>query len=322
MKNGVFVLSLDTELAWGSFSSNKVQERQIVLEKCRDMIKALLDLLDANKISATWDVVGHLFLDHCAPIDTTVHPEITRPNYKWFNGDWFKYDPCADIEREPLWYGRDIIDAIRSCKTPQEIACHTFSHVLVGEPGCSQNCFDSELKLCKKLAGDIGIELKSFVYPRNKEGHYRILSANGFITFRGREPYWYAKLPNLMRKAGYIIDGWLFFVPPPVKQPYKVEGCWNITGSFFYRQFDGLNKLVPMTLRILKVKCGIDRAVKRKQVFHLWFHPFNLSSEPRRLLEGLEEIFRYLNSHIKNGDMKNLTMRELAEELDARTCPE
>jgi len=322
VKKGGFVLSLDFELAWGSFSTGKVQARKILFEKCREVIKALLNLLEKYEISATWDVVGHLFLDHCAPVDGVVHPEIVRPHYKWFSGDWFKYDPCTNIEENPIWYGKDIIDTIRRCKIPQEIACHTFSHIIVGDPACSKSCFDSDLKLCKKIAGDINLELKSFVYPQNKEGYHDVLSANGFIAYRGREPYYYAGLPEPIRKVAYVIDSWMFFIPPPVRKPYRLGDCWNISGSYFYGHLCNLNKLIPVPLRVLKIKRGIDKAARRRQIFHLWLHPFNLSSGPSRLLGGLEETFRYFNRIKKDGYIENLTMREAAEKMTVETCSE
>lgn len=321
MKKGSFVLSLDTELAWGSFGRDKVWTRRRYFEGCRDVIRALLKLLEEYGISATWGIIGHLFLSSCSPVNGMIHPEIIRPHYSWFHGDWFRYDPCSNIGDEPIWYGKDIVDAIRSCKVPQEIGCHTFSHVIVDDPGCSEACFDSELKLCRQLATNLGLELKSFVYPHNKDKYQEILSANRFIAYRGKEPYWYARFPELVQKIAYVIDSFMFFVPPPIVQPQK-RHCWNISGSYFYGHCAGVSKLLPVSFRVSKIKRGINKAAAQFQVFHLWFHPFNLATDSPRLLGGLEEVFRHVDCLRKEERIENLTMGALAERLEVEACLE
>jgi hypothetical protein len=50
-------------------------------------------------------------------------------------------------------------------------------------------------------------------------------------------------------------------------------------------------------------------------MFHLWFHPFNLASDPDGLLKGLEEIFIHVNRLREAGKMTNPTMGDLSEML-------
>jgi hypothetical protein len=71
------------------------------------------------------------------------HSEIVRPQYPRFTDDWFLPDPCSRLEDTHIWYGSDIVQNIINCKVSQVIGCHTFSHVRVGEPGCSRECFAS-----------------------------------------------------------------------------------------------------------------------------------------------------------------------------------
>ena len=42
-------------------------------------------------------------------------------------GTW--YDPGTDIRSDPLYYGRDLIEAIVGNKVEHEIGYHSFSHV-------------------------------------------------------------------------------------------------------------------------------------------------------------------------------------------------
>jgi len=313
LEKGIFILSLDMELAWGTRGEKKLmpyhaKERQIVDE--------LLALFEKYKIKATWAMVGHLFLDSCRPINGVKHPEIVRPNYSWLKGDWFSIDPASNIQKAGEWYGKDIVYKILNCKIPQEIGCHTFSHLIVGDKGCQPECFDSELKVCQNLAWQQGVGLKSFVFPKNMVGHLDVLKENKFLCFRGQNDAWYKNFPAKLRKAAHIFDNYLM-LPTRATVPEKQEGIWNIAGSYFYVHKDGWAKFLPVSFRVAKSKAGIKKAVQQEKIFHLWFHPFNIASSPKELLAGLEKIFSYVNFWREKGSLENLTMGETSEYLNS-----
>lgn len=311
---GSFVLSIDTELAWGSVHSGAYHTRAGQYRRTREVIAQLLDLQERYNIRATWAVVGHLFLDQCRPVDGVKHPEIVRPSYGWFHGDWFDADPCGDMESDPFWYGPDIVARIRECKVPQEIGSHGFSHMIVGDPGCSRECFDSEMRTAVDLAQRSGFDLKSFIYPRNSEGHMDVLAANGFTTYRGMTPAWFARIPGPLGKLGHLAD-MLTPVAPPVVKPRKTGDLWDIPASYFYPHRDGWAKWIPPGISVRKSKLGLNKAVRQRSIFHLWFHPFNLASDPEVLLQGLEEIFQHVDQLRDEGKLLNPSMGDLAESL-------
>lgn len=315
LQKGAFVLSLDTELAWGCCGDPKrlAKHRNDFLAT-RENIMRLLSLMEEYRISATWAVVGHLFLSRCQPVNGVKHPEIVRPD--GVLGDWFATDPCSDITADPSWYGQDIIQAIRQCRVPQEIGCHTFSHVVADSPDCNREWFDSELEMCQAIAGQLGLQLKSLTYPRNREAFLDVLVQNGVIAYRGKEPRWYAHLPRMFEKMAYLADSLLYNVPPPLSLPEK-ERCWNIKGSWFYGHYNGLAGLIPASFRIAKINRGIDEAAKQKSIMHLWFHPFNLASNPRAQLAGLRSIFAHVDKMRQEGKLENLTMGALAGLLES-----
>src|SRR5450756_223337 len=113
-------------------------------------------------------VLGHLFLSECRRDSSGIaHPELVRPRQSWRHGDWYAADPCTDRSRDPLWYGDDILDALQSARTPQEIGCHSFSHILYGDPALTREAVDADLQACVTLAERRAITLRSFVLPRN-----------------------------------------------------------------------------------------------------------------------------------------------------------
>lgn len=314
LDTGVFLLSIDAELAWGSVYNDDYERYKAQYEGCRGAINGLLQLLETYEISATWAMVGHLFLDSCTAVGGVKHPEVVRPHYDWFEGDWFAMDPATDIMRDPVWYGKDIVERILNCKTPQEIGCQTFSHIIVGDPGCSEECFDSEIKLCRRLAKEHGIDLKSFVFPRGSVGWLNVLAANSFLVYRGTGHPWNWKLPSAAKKTVYVLDNFLL-IPPPVVRPIEEGGIWNIRASYYYPHRTGWGRFLPISFRVVKAKRGLAKASLERAIFHMWFHPFNLTVDTNGLLKGLEHIFREVKALRMEGKLVNLTMGELAERL-------
>lgn len=311
LPRSVFVLSLDEELAWGSVHGGSLPRRAALFDQTRSCITRLLKLLEKYEIHATWALVGHLFLEECRPVNGTKHPEIVRPEYPWFPDDWFLPDPCSRLEDAPIWYGRDIVEQIKNCRVTQEIGCHTFSHVRVGEPGCSRECFASELSACRVEAEKLGLNLRSFVFPRNSVGYLDILAGAGFLAYRGVAPGMSERLPGIAgricRQLGYLLP----FAPPAVL-PERENGLWNLPASYFYPSSPRWWTVVSGLLRLYKVKKGLEKAVKKYSIFHLWFHPFNLAARPDKLFTELEAIFADVSRYRNAGSLDNLTMGELA----------
>ena len=148
----VFIISLDTELLWGYVAyptSEAVSLMKNDGNKVRGYIETLLNLFETHNIPATWAVVGHLFLDHCECEDGIPHKDMPR-----FKKDWYSTDPCTDIQRAPLYYGKDIVEKILSNRIEHEIGYHSFSHIVFSE--CSKEVAEAEIKIGNKLAKEFG----------------------------------------------------------------------------------------------------------------------------------------------------------------------
>ena len=317
LDRGVFILSIDTELAWGALRNGQFERRREQYQLTREAIDRLLELMEKYNIQATWAVVGHLFLDECSPVDGVKHPEILRSSYSWLSGDWFDADPCTQLNAAPHWYGKDIVQRILTCKVPQEIGCHTFSHILAGDPECSQESMKSELLASRLEAEKYDLSLRSFVFPNNSVGHLEVLAEMGFIVFRGLAPSWFGHLPGIAFKMGHFLDNLLPLSPPTVL-PTREAGLWNLPASYFYPPIDRFWGMVPVALRVCKVKQGLRQAVNRRRIFHLWFHPFNIATNVDRLIRGLEDVFAEVCRYREAGLLDNFTMGELANSLQLK----
>ena len=305
-----FCLTFDTELIWGSFDHTRPEAFERTYPRTRDVIDRTLRLLDAYEVPATWAVVGHLFLSKCArdPRSGLAHPELARP-FDAAGHDWLAHDPCTDRHRDPLWYGDDVITRIREAQTPQEIGCHTFSHRPCDDPALADADVLADLRLCQELAAG---GLRSFVFPRNREGHHGALLAAGFSAYRGPDAVWWRGLPRPLRRVANMVDHALA-LPPPVSQPdERLPGLWNVPGSMGMLDRRGIRRLITRRARMRKASAGLRRAVARGAVFHLWTHPFNFANDPDHLLGALEATLHEASTLRARGVLEIETMGSVA----------
>jgi len=296
LNRGVFTISLDFEMIWGTqdlFGPERFRRACEIERAC--VIDRLLALLVEYELPATWFVVGHLLLDHCCAGSGMKHPEIVRPSHSWTSKDWFEHDPGGCEQDGSLFLGRSLVEKILRCPVPQEIGCHSFSHVVFGDPGCSRATAVSEVAACVRLASAMGIILRSFAFPRNKVGHLDVLREYGFAYYRGPEPEarilrsWpdgARRLANLLRVIAAS--------EPPVSLPQKMDcGLWMVPGSMVYLPMHGLRRYIPVRRRVKRTIKGLDAAVRHKRSFHLWLHPTNLADQMERMFDGLRSVAEY-----------------------------
>lgn len=315
LRRGAFVLSLDFELIWGTMDVRGPEPFRRACERERsEVFGALLALLEEFGIPATWCVLGHLMLDSCAPVNGRKHPEIIRPTHAWQQGDWFTHDPCSNEGRAPIFYGRSLVQRLLEARVAQEIGCHSFSHVIFGDPGCSRETAASEVRACVQAAGELGITPRSFAFPRNRVGHLDVLREHGFTCFRGPEPVWYmsdGRTAGPLRRAGHLADV-VVARRPPVVLPERTQGLINIPGSMIFFPMHGARRHIPVSRRVRRALKGVECAAHEHRIMHLWFHPTNLADETDAMLGGLRTVFGEVARRRERGELDVLSMGELA----------
>jgi peptidoglycan/xylan/chitin deacetylase (PgdA/CDA1 family) len=292
LSSGVAIVSIDTELAWGD-AHRGTEGPSRSYDDERRVIDRLVGVFDRYEIPATWAVVGHLFLDRCDRDGGRPHPDVLRPEYPWFDGDWFDVDPCSTRAAAPEYYGRDIVDRIRAAATGHEVGCHSFAHAMAGEPGCSPEAFASDLDACRKAAAVDGVTLRSFVFPRNSVGHLDVLARQGFTCYRGRAT-----------------------AQPPVRPERDPSGLWNIPATFLFAPATR-RAGVPIDVWVLHPRARLRQAARRRSLFHVWFHPYNITAAADRALRGIELLAREAARLREQGRLDVVTMGALADRLTA-----
>lgn len=307
-----FMISIDVELLWGHMPSPS-KDLIAMISKAgygREPIDSLLSIFDKYEIPATWAVVGHLFLDHCIKEDGVAHKDMPR-----FQQNWYEFDPCTDIKRAPLYYGKDIVEKILSTRVSHEIGYHSFSHVPFSE--CSREVAEVEIKEGVRLTKELGINLKSFVFPKNMIGHVDVLKEYGFEIYRGRNLRIGKDHPSLLYRVGRVAVNEA--LARPVEPRWK-DGIWEIPSCMFFR-----DPLLPFSL-LPRAKHGINKMIVNfsglspNKVFHIFLHPEDLLLDPR-LLKRLDRLCTFILEKREKDMIQVNTMGELASYLNAPGRP-
>ncbi|HWL66168.1 MAG TPA: polysaccharide deacetylase [Actinomycetota bacterium] len=305
---GTFTISIDTELAWGYCDRliTPADRREIELE--RDVIARLLELFERYRISATWAVVGHLLLEGCERDGEHWHPEIPRP-VDSSGRDWFWQHPEERDDR--LWYARDVARKIGEADPPQEIASHSFAHVLFDESDTRAEAVAADLREARKVHEANEIEFKSFVFPRNVVGFRRLLAESGVRVYRGSDGH--APSPvaiaRARRLAAFLLPTSARLVRPRIDE----LGLVDVPGSMLLIGRNGLRNIVPPSFVKRKAIKALDASAAADEVFHLWFHPSNLVHGSQTQFEILDAILRHADGLRSGGTLQILTMGQVAD---------
>jgi hypothetical protein len=308
LSRGAFTLSLDFELIWGTVDIAGVDGfRSACLFERKRIVDDLLALLDEFEIPATWCIVGHLFLDRC----DGKHATLKCPAHAWLREDWFEADPGGIENDQSVFLGKSLVEKILACPTKQEVGFHSFSHVIWGDPGCSREVAESEIRACLDAAAWTGTQPVSFVFPRNRVGHLDVLADHGMRVFRGPGPRWYERdeNPGALGRLAHLLEVALGTPAPTVLPSAAPSGLVNLPGSMIYLPAHGVRGLIPVGRRVRRAIAALEEAVERRRVFHLWFHPTNLADRYEAMMKGLRAIF---NEARRMRDLNLLDIRSMS----------
>lgn len=300
-RGGAVVISLDTELAWGKHDLKDYRHLGEV-HRSRENVRKILDLSDKYSIPITWAVVGHLFLRECE----------AGHNVEGYPEGWYEEDPASDYLQAPLWYAPDMVEEIEQRDAGHEVALHGFSHLVFR--GASRVAAEEELHAAKRAAEAAGHQPRSFVYPREQVGHTDLLDQHGIHVFRdGPTPYLGC---GFMRgKAGKALRELSFWRPAPLSRLDKVDGVTRTTLSMNLAGWGGQTGLVRLAyqkLKLRKIRKSLDELGRQDGVLHLGAHPHNFSTPGDFFF--LAEVFHSIAEKAAGGNIKTLSMRDLADD--------
>jgi len=313
MTHPTVVISLDLELSWGSFDLCFNDDVRKMARWTHDTgAPNLLNHLTRNGLSATWAIVGAMMRRSLPDISSL--PEVHYPH---FSNSWFSYVPKnGDETRYPEWFGASLVEMIRNATPRQEIGFHSFSHVPFAQRGMTRARAIAEYRYCAQIAEELGIPKTSFVFPRNLVAFVPELRDAGFKCFRDTD--WpVVRFRNEALTSAATVCADFLGLSPRMVEPSLKEGIVSIPGSLLIRFAAGWRKYIPDASRLRRLRKGLERVRRKGGVFHVWFHPENLYAEWPRLESVVARFLEELGAFVRNGDVRCVTMGELAAEFDS-----
>jgi len=315
LQKGIFTISIDYESAWGyaDYELTFADKERILNET--DIVRRLIFLFEKYDIPATWAVVGHL-IDRGCPWDGDLpHPEYKRPIHKEEKSDWFRNHPQKNDYTNSLWFdAENLISQIRQSSANHDIGSHSYGHILYDEEITDEESVKADLKNLGRVHRVHDVPLTSFIFPRNKEGYYQLLKINGFTTYRGNSPKSYDKYSGLKKRFYHLLD----YVSPKGRTSLpdtKIFGLVNIPDSMLLIGRNGIRSLIRPIHILRKAKNSLRRAVNKKEIFHLWFHPSSFSYDTETQFMIFENILKEAKELQNKSEIEILTMEHIAEQV-------
>jgi len=306
---GTVVLSADAELGWGFHDLAEPPGDR--LENARWGWQQLLTLCDRYEVPATWAVVGHLLLRDCDGWHED-HPAPPR---------WFARERGHDRLPRKLRFGDGLVTAIQDASVDHDIGSHTFSHVVFGDPGTTRQLAHAEIERSVEVAAERGLDVDSFVFPRNRVGYRDALPAHGIRCYRGPRP----AVEGIASGTGVV--GKLARVtvsdagPPLVEPTVDAYGLVDIPASLFLFGFEGPARRIAEPIVgdpiVTQARRGIEKAAREDGIFHMWLHPNDLTGPDD--VRRMEQVFTLLAEARRRSAVEIRTMAEVATDVAPST---
>ncbi len=321
MTKGAFVISLDFELFWGMRDKRTIEGYGANIRGVRTALPRMLNAFDTHGVKATFATVGLLFFEKKVDLEKglpAVRPAYANKDLSPYNGHINGIG--ADEASDPYHFGASLIRTIQQ-HPAHEIACHTFSHYYCLEAGQTEAEFAADLEAAQHAARAFGLELKSFVFPRNQYNarYLGICKEHGIIAFRGNERSWLYHGRNkedesLFRRAFRLLDTWIS-VSGHNCHPLPAKGSAlpvDLPSSRFLRPYNSRYALLD-GLKLRRITSAMDHAARTSTLFHLWWHPHNFGSDLDRNMDMLERILAHYDRLHRDHGFESMTMNELAQ---------
>ena len=317
IKNVCIVISLDFDLLWGVFDQIKLEEKGDYFQNTRMVIPRILDVFKRNNIHATGATVGMLFNNNWEEWESNIPKDF--PTYS--NNDLSAYVFGKQIKKnnsEEFCFAPNLISLISNTEG-QEVATHTYSHYYCQEPGQETFQFKEDLIKAIEIAGKMNISLKSLVFPRNqiKNEYLEICFELDILNVRSNPAAWYwkdATSSNIITKLSRTGDAYFNLG----KKSYSWNQIEKKPGqpilqmaSRFLRPVE--NSELLRKSKIARIFNEMELAARKKEIYHLWWHPHNFGDRPEESLVDLIKILeKYKSLHSKFG-FQTFNIMEIGE---------
>jgi peptidoglycan/xylan/chitin deacetylase (PgdA/CDA1 family) len=256
------ILSFDFEIGWGDVTNPRWRFRQEkgVYKKLRKVLPEILDVMDQADFRATWASVGAMF---------------DKPENRDFSHLPNQYQELIHSvlkQAEPESFdGQDLFEMLLSAKTSHLVASHSYSHVPFTYEYMSEDVVRHDIERFNAALAKYGRSADRFVFPENREAHYKALADTGYKKMRVAADNHF--------KNRYIYLASTMILPPPngIEEP----GEENLVRQYGSMSFNDAGQAWKVKLLKRRVSLGLKQLERSGGVLHIWAHPFNFAeSDP------------------------------------------
>jgi peptidoglycan/xylan/chitin deacetylase (PgdA/CDA1 family) len=305
---GVFTLSLDLELAWGSwqrgsfamdtFAGDSRMARRID-RRCREL-----------RLPATWAVVGAWF-DLAEQELQDVPPETSVAALRPGLGPYA--DPLPTVGQvlaaPDAFLDPELVQELSTSTAGHELGTHTYFHA---NP-TTESGLVADVTACR-AATPSRSPVRTIVYPRDAVRHVSALPAAQIDQYRtpGAARYFQKTgRPVGWGRAAHTLDQFLGRPAPLIDvQPGAVVAVPS-SGVLTLRY--GLRRRIPIRSLRRRYVRPLERAARTGGVYHLWTHPWNLALPGSDAFELLGDVLGRAAELRDRGDIEVLTIGGLAD---------
>ena len=317
------IISLDFELHWGVFDHVALDAAgRAYFDRTRMLVPELLERFRQHGIHATWATVGMLFARSREDLLATLPDVLPAYDNDALNPYALLDQIGEDEQQDPYHYAASLIEQVLA--TPgQSLGSHTYSHYYCLESGQSRDAFAADLAAAQRIAERMfEVQLTSLVYPRNQyvADYLPALITNGFRSYRTNPDVWFWRAEStestgLLQKAARLTDHYLsldresgFAAPRP-----NAEGLIDVPASRFLRPYlpkiDGYG---GQRLKVRRICRELTAAARAGLDYHLWWHPHNLATDPRKNMAALDRVLEHFATVRRQYGMQSAAMEDLA----------
>lgn len=272
MKQGTFIISLDCEGKWGV--AEKVYDhhrRTLTNENLELAYRKILKLFSEYDTTATFAFV----LAFTMETNDWLRFKDRFRDLQMFGSNRLRYFREAEARKDfDGWFCPQALDLTLE-SGGHEIACHGFSHLQMQETNLDRESAEHEIATACEIAEHKGIELETFVYPRNLVGHTDVLRKAGFAGYRERKVTMQGQFGRLQS----LLSEWNIAQSAQTRLPSH-HGMVRIPPGEFFNWRYGMRKAVPASLTVHRWRSILNSAATQGRVAHLWLHPRNLIDGP------------------------------------------
>lgn len=253
--NHTIVISLDFELGWGSIIDGKWYQREQkgVYERLRDDFYRILKRSLELDIPMTIGCVGAM---------------VQKPsdwNFSHLPEDYrLAVEKFVTRAKKYTVQGEDLLEFIMNSNVKHEIASHTYSHLHAAHPSASDESLIAEIKKSITVFQSTSKKVSSLIFPRDQVFSDYVLSQSGISCVR---------IPPIANNKKWFLNYFRFL--PSICRNGRWGGC-ELSGSLFLNWSKGKKAFFKKQLIQNKIKFLLSGR-GTGSVYHLWFHPFNLS---------------------------------------------